>query len=167
MSESWFMPYIKRLTRDEWPLLRDIRLAALSDSPEAFLHTYDEEAAFGEMAWLAEFDRGDWNIGMEGDEPVGLLGCTRDRDVPAHQRYLEYLWVYPEWRNKGLALFMITAVLKTLRTSGVKTTFLWVLDGNHAAVRLYKRVGFVSSNHRQALEKRPGRSEERMHLDLE
>jgi hypothetical protein len=43
---------------------------------------------------------------------------------------------------------------------------LWVLDGNDVAMRLYERVGFTRNNHRQPLEARPGRSEERLRLDL-
>jgi ribosomal protein S18 acetylase RimI-like enzyme len=167
MSESWFMPYIKRLLSDEWRVLRDIRLSALADSPKAFLGTYDQEKTFNEIRWRAEFDRGYWNIGMQDSEAVGLLGCTRDKYVPAHQRYLEYLWVAREQRNNGIAHFMLTSVLETLRQSGVKTAFLWVLSDNEAAMRLYNRVGFLSTNHRQPLAGRPGVSEERMQLDLE
>ncbi len=62
---------------------------------------------------------------------------------------------------------MLTVILENLRMSGVRTAFLWVMDGNELAVRLYKRVGFVSSNDPQPLIARPGRSEERMQLDLD
>jgi ribosomal protein S18 acetylase RimI-like enzyme len=61
---------------------------------------------------------------------------------------------------------MLTIILDRLQTSGVRTVFLWVLDGNDTAIRLYKRVGFVSTNHRQPLSADPERSEERMQLDL-
>lgn len=53
-----------------------------------------------------------------------------------------------------------------LQAAGVRTAFLWVPDGNDAAVHLYERVGFVSTNHRQPLPAHPGRSEERMQLKL-
>ena len=63
---------------------------------------------------------------------------------------------------------MINEVLDRLKRSGVRTVFLWVLDGNGSAMRLYKRLGFVSCNRRQPLEGFPGRSEELMqrHLGL-
>jgi len=76
------------------------------------------------------------------------------------------MWVAPGRRHSGVALSMLITVLSRLRASGVRTVFLWVLDGNEAARNLYKRIGFVSSNHRQPLPGRPGRSEERMQLDL-
>ena len=157
---------IKRLARDEWLALRGIRLAALRESPGAFLSTYAREDSFGENSWRAEFDRGGWCIGFREGQPVSLLGVTREPGTPQHQCYLEYVWVSPECRRSGVAAFMLTVVLDQLRASGVRTAFLWVLDGNNAAVRLYKRLGFVSTNHRQPLADSPGRSEERMELDL-
>lgn len=57
---------------------------------------------------------------------------------------------------------MLTTVLDGLRADGEAIAFLWVLDGNGAAMSLYKRVGFVSTNNRQDLIAHPGRSEEEM-----
>jgi RimJ/RimL family protein N-acetyltransferase len=61
---------------------------------------------------------------------------------------------------------MLTVVLDHLRTAGVRTAYLWVLDGNEVAMRLYKRAGFIRTNHRQPLAARPGRTEERLYLNL-
>jgi len=164
MSESTFMPHIKLLVPDEWRVLRDMRLEALSESPNSFLATYEKEETFGELQWRAEFGRGDWTISIEDDERAAIVGCTRETGAPDHERYLEYLWVAPQWRNKGVARTLVTAVLVRLRRSGVRTAYLWVMDGNDAAVRLYKSVGFVSSNRQQPA--RPGRTEERMQFYL-
>ncbi len=61
---------------------------------------------------------------------------------------------------------MISRAIERLRNAGVRTVFLWVLDGNDAAVHLYRSVGFVSTNHRQPLPEHPAGNEERMRLDL-
>jgi ribosomal protein S18 acetylase RimI-like enzyme len=166
MSESTFMPHIKLLVPGEWPLLRDIRLAALRDSPHAFLASYQAEKDFDELRWRAEFGRGDWTVSIQDDEPAAIVGCTWETGISDSGRYLEYLWVAPRWRNKGVAHHMITVVLDRLRQSGVRTAYLWVLDGNDAAVRLYKSVGFISSDQRQPLAARPGRTEELMQFNL-
>jgi ribosomal protein S18 acetylase RimI-like enzyme len=97
---------------------------------------------------------------------VSLVGVTREHNTPAHQRFLEYIWVDPGFRRRGIAASMIRQVLDRLKQLGVRTVFLWVLDGNDSATRLYKRLGFASCNTRQPLEARPGRSEELMQLDL-
>jgi ribosomal protein S18 acetylase RimI-like enzyme len=103
---------------------------------------------------------------MDVGRPVSLLGCTREEEAAPYEWYLEYLWVSPESRHNGMAHRMLTNAIERLRALGVRRAFLWVLDGNDAAMRVYRRVGFVSSNYRQPLTARPGRSEERMQLDL-
>jgi ribosomal protein S18 acetylase RimI-like enzyme len=160
------MPDIKLLVPGEWPLLRDTRLAALRDSPHAFLASYQTEKDFDELRWRAEFGRGDWTISILQDEPAAIVGCTWENGISDSGRYLEYLWVAPRWRNKGVAHHMLTVVLDRLRKAGVRTAYLWVLDGNDAAVRLYKSVGFTSSDQRQPLAARPGRTEELMQINL-
>ena len=162
------MSTFKSLSSDEWITLRDARLLALRDSPAAFLATYERERLYPEAKWRAEFDRGAWNVGLDEKKPVSLLGVTREPGSPTDECYLEYLWVAPEWRGAGLALRMLELVLAQLMTDGVRTAFLWVLDGNRPARRLYERVGFVSTNDRQPIPdaERPGLVEERMLLDL-
>jgi RimJ/RimL family protein N-acetyltransferase len=169
--QKWdVMPDIRMLAPDEWRILRNVRLSALSESPQNFLTTYEREETFDEASWRAEFSRGDWYVGIAGGqsphEAVSLVGITREPDTPTHQRFLEYPWVMPEFRCRGIAFDMIKLVLDRLKGSGIRTVFLWVLDGNESAMRLYKRLGFVSCNHRQLLEALPGRSEELMKLDL-
>lgn len=166
MQKSWFMPQIKLLHPDEWTELRDIRLSALQESPCSFLSTYELEKDYGEERWRAEFTRGDWNIGTIEGRPASLLGATREPDMPHHECYLESLWVSPAYRRRGVALKMVTTVIERLQTYGVRTAFLWVIDGNEIAMTLYKQLGFVSSNYRELLDAHSGRGEERLHLNL-
>jgi ribosomal protein S18 acetylase RimI-like enzyme len=160
------MPDIKSLSSDEWLTLRDIRLSALRDSPDVFLSTHAVEVTFTEDKWRAEFNRGSWNVGYADGQPVSLIGITREPDTPMDQCYLEYIWVAPPFRHQGVAFAMLNEVLDQLKKSGVRTVFLWVLDGNDVAMRLYQRVGFTRNNHWQPLAARPGRSEERLRLEL-
>ena len=161
---------IKLLTPDDWWTLRKIRLSALRESSHAFLSTYQKESGYDEPRWRTEFARGDWYVGMvrveSADKKVCIAGVTRELGTPAHQCFLEYVWVAPKFRRQGVAFSMINEILDRLKLSGVRTVFLWVLDGNSSATRLYKRLGFVSCNHRQPLEELPGRSEELMQLHL-
>jgi len=160
---------IKVLTPDDWDVLRAIRLTALDESPDMFLSTYSQEREYDPSRWRGEFGRGDWYVSIDSespDGPVGILGITREPSTPAHQCFLEYLWVAPEVRRHGLAFTMVRQVLDQLQPVGVRTVFLWVLDGNESAMRLYKRLGFVSCNEIHPLEARPGRTEELMQLHL-
>ena len=164
------MPGINLLTSDEWRTLREVRLSALRESPYAFLSTYEAESNYDESKWRTEFARGDWYVGMvrvgSADKPVSIAGIIRESGTPAHQRFLQSVWVAPEFRRQGVAFNMINEVLNRLKLSGVRTVLLGVLDGNGRAMRLYSRLGFVSCNHRQPLEGFPGRSEQLMRLQL-
>jgi ribosomal protein S18 acetylase RimI-like enzyme len=161
---------VKVLTPNDWDALREIRLTALSESPGMFLSVYEQEAGYDESKWQGEFTRGDWYVGVvtpeSPDKPVSVLGITREPDTPAHHRFLEYVWVAPGFRRRGVAFTMIKEVLEQLHSAGVRTVFLWVLDGNDSATRVYKRIGFVSCNYSQPLEARPGRTEELMQISL-
>jgi hypothetical protein len=44
--------------------------------------------------------------------------------------------------------------------------WLWILNGNDPALRLYEQFGFQSTNQRQPLPEQPSRYEERMRLRL-
>ncbi len=154
----------RRLTPHDWYLLRDLRLTALSESPDAFLSTYDRESAYTEQTWRNEFARGDWSIATRRGRPI--VGATLESAARMHERHLEYLWVSPEYRRFGVASMLLSTVLDHLRDSGVATALLWILDGNVPALRLYERFGFTSTHERQPLEADPARSEERMTLSL-
>jgi ribosomal protein S18 acetylase RimI-like enzyme len=157
---------VKVLTEDEWPVLRDIRLSALEDSPQAFLSSFAHEVAYNEGRWRREFVRGEWAVAVAADQVIGLLGATRESAMPSHECYLEYLWVWPETRRSGVASMLLRTALDRLRDSGVRTVWLWILDGNDSAMRLYQGFGFQSTNERQRLPADPARSEERLRLSL-
>jgi ribosomal protein S18 acetylase RimI-like enzyme len=154
------------LIEDDWPRLQDIRLTALNTDPDAFLATYEREKAYGERRWRQEFSRGEWNVMCVDDQDVGLVGSTREADMPLHECDLEFLWIAPDLRRAGVATTLLRTVLDRLRDSGVRIVWLWILNGNDPAMRLYEQFGFQSTNKLQPLPGNPRRSEERMRLRL-
>jgi ribosomal protein S18 acetylase RimI-like enzyme len=94
-------------------------------------------------------------------------GVTREEAMPPHECYLEYLWVAPDFRQAGLGSILLRTVLDRLRDSGVHTVWLYILNGNHGAMRFYHKFGFQSTNERQLLPDHPAGSEERMKLRLD
>ena len=155
------------LREDQWGILRDVRLTALRDSPEAFLSKHETEVTFKEGRWREEFSRGEWVIaGGEGKPPDALIGVTRSNDIPPTDRYLEYLWVSPKARRYKLATNLIHAVLERLDASGIDTAWLWILDGNKPARELYRKCGFTSTGERQRPKADHSRWEEKMKRKL-
>lgn len=152
------------MDEEEWVMLRKIRLAALRESPEAFLSLHSEESTFEEQKWRAEFVRGEWTIEIRNDKPIALVGVTREHSTPPDECYLEYMWVCPGFRRRGVATDLLKAVLRRLLNRGFVTIWLWVLDGNEPARRLYEQCGFTSTGLTQRPHRRPWRSEELMRL---
>ena len=157
---------VEVLTENDWPRLRSIRLSALRDDPLAFLATYESEARYTERRWREEFSRGEWNVMLASGQDVGLVGATREPGVPPHECHLEFLWIAPGSRRTGAATLLLRTVLDRLRDSGVRIVWLWILNGNDPARRLYEQFGFQSTNERQPLPNDPARTEERMRLWL-
>jgi len=153
------------LREDQWTILRDIRLIALKDSPDSFLSTYDKEFDYDETRWRSEFSRGEWIIAKQDGHVVAIVGAVSGYDVPDNDRYLEYLWVSPEVRGSGVAPSLIQTVLRRLKAAEIGTVWLWILDGNDPARKLYDKCGFTSTGKRQPL---PNSTicEERMNMAL-
>jgi RimJ/RimL family protein N-acetyltransferase len=152
------------MNEEEWTMLRKMRLAALHESPRAFLSSHSEEFGYEEQKWRAEFVRGEWTIEIRDDKPVAFIGVTREQGTPPGECYLEYMWVCPPFRRCGVATDLIKAVLRRLLNQGFATIWLWVLDGNEPARRLYEKCGFTSTGLTQRPRRSPSRSEELMRL---
>jgi ribosomal protein S18 acetylase RimI-like enzyme len=150
----------------EWTTLREMRLAALRESPSSFLSSYSEESAYEEQEWRAEFERGEWTLEIRNDKAIALVGVTREQGTPPDECYLEYLWVSPGLRGRGVATDLVKNVLRRLPYLGFTTVWLWVLDGNEPARRLYNKCGFTSTSLIQRPHRSPSRSEELMMLTL-
>jgi ribosomal protein S18 acetylase RimI-like enzyme len=160
------IPRIEILACDDWSGLRDIRLSALRDSPGSFLATEEQESGYNEQRWRTELARGHWHVGVMDGLQVSLLGATREPGRPAHERFLEYLWVSPGLRRSGIGFQFFSLILDRLQAGGVRTVFLWVLNGNDVATRLYRKAGFDPVGQPVPLTARPGRSEQLFRLDL-
>jgi ribosomal protein S18 acetylase RimI-like enzyme len=132
----------------DWTRLRELRLAALLDAPDAFGGTYDDEAARDETAWR-------WWIGGEEGRSTGrtfveeregaLTGMATgmvfaERPATAH---LFGMWVRPQDRGRGVGAALVDEVVGWAAARDAERIELRVADGNDAATRLYERAGFV------------------------
>ena len=75
------MVLVRETVAQDWQALRDIRLAALQDAPDAFASTYAEQAAFTEADWQDRISRGGTFLAYVPEvstcEPAGLAGANR------------------------------------------------------------------------------------------
>ena len=125
--------------------LREVRLAALADSPRAFLKTYAEEAALP-SSWWSDLARRSATGVMDrvflAPEGGGIAGGHLEgEDV-----VLWGMWVAPGVRGSGLGGALLRAVVDWARSIGAARVVLSVRDGVPEAAGLYRSAGFAATH---------------------
>src|SRR5512132_604767 len=142
---------VRRARGDEWEALRDIRLAALTDSPDAFGSTLAEERDAGEARWRGWITGEGWAGAVAtfiADGPGSLLGMAtgyRPDDRPT-TGWLFAMWVRPERRGEGIGRGLVAAVAEWAASLDIEQLLLHVTVGNDDAVRFYASCGFVCTS---------------------
>jgi len=127
---------IRRLTTDEWALLRDVRFASLRDAPEAFTSTVEREQHYPPEVW--QLRTGNSAIAFVDGAPAGIVGWLRPEG--GDHTVLVGMWVHPEQRRRGIASGLVDHVVAA--TTGERLV-LHVLPTNVRAQTLYRASGFV------------------------
>src|SRR5512133_1433749 len=98
---------VRALTEDEWEQYRSIRLAALEESPQAFVATHAEEEAYDEDRWRDRMRRSLRLLAEADGMPVGVasVGDT-SADTPGVAQWFG-LWVAPRSRGTGVATRLV------------------------------------------------------------
>lgn len=149
----------------DWELVRDVRLAALRDAPDAFASTYEREAAYTEEQWRGWLsDRFAMFLAHRPDhaDPAGLAGVFDAGDGAG----LVSMWVRPDARGRGVGEALMNAAAGWAKDRGHDAMYLWVAEANEPARRLYERYGFTPTGDRQPLPSNPAVPEIRMRLPL-
>ncbi|MEU5579351.1 GNAT family N-acetyltransferase [Streptomyces huasconensis] len=155
---------VRAVRAEEWPQVRELRLAALRDpvAPVAFLEAYEDAAAKPDSFWqertagastgsrvrqfVAEGPHGVWAGSVtvmieEAGHDDGFGGVVERR-----QAHLVGVFVRAEHRGSGVtdALFE-AAVAWAWSVEGVERVRLYVHEDNPRAQAFYRRFGFVRS----------------------
>ncbi|MBF9072334.1 GNAT family N-acetyltransferase [Streptacidiphilus fuscans] len=139
---------LRTLTSDDWPLWRELRLAALAEAPYAFGSTLAE--------WQGDGDREErWRgrlsipgardlVAVLDGRPVGMSsGVPVEGDTTAAE--LISMWVSPAARGHGVADGLIDAIARWAVARGARTLLLSVRPDNTNATALYARHGFTDT----------------------
>jgi GNAT superfamily N-acetyltransferase len=132
---------MRRAVRGDEAILREVRLEALSEAPEAFGSTYERELARTAADWqfwispCATFIH---------ERPEGVRGIVAGLADPADPTVVQLMamWVHPAIRGSGAADALVASVLDWAKSECAKSVKLKVIQGNYRARRLYERCGF-------------------------
>ena len=119
---------IRRVRIDEAAQFRDLRLASLQETPDAFASSYEEEEH-----WTAEFyaerqrsQPDNFIIGaFDNTTLVGMVGFFRERfRKTRHVGIIWGMYVRPEYRRQNIGEKMLHYLLDEARTvQGIERTF--------------------------------------------
>ena len=127
---------IAELVPDDWARWRELRLLALTESPDAFSSMLGTWARADEARWRARLAEVAYNIVAELDgRAVGMASGVDGDEIE-----LISLYVAPEARGKGVGDALVRAIVEW---AGTRPTKLRLYPDNARALALYTRNGFV------------------------
>src|SRR5215213_692191 len=159
----------RRAQPADWKALRQLRLQALADAPDAFASTLEAEVALPAEVWQQRAKSGPMSanfIAREGGIDIGLVAVFAEPNAPGCM-HLVSMWVDPRYRRRGVARALVDQAVRWAAERRAREVVLWVADQNTAARRLYERIGFRPTGERQPLPSDPARSESCLRLALE
>jgi RimJ/RimL family protein N-acetyltransferase len=167
------MVSVRLAQADDWQRYREVRLLALTESPDAFGSTLERELAFDEATWRSRVGSGACFLAIDPAEAadsagavVGTASGYADRQGPAHERLLVGMWIAASHRGQGIAADLIAAVVAWARVEGATVVRLEVAEFNRAAQRAYRRAGFEFAGQRTPMPRDPRIVEQAMTLRL-
>ncbi|TEA79810.1 GNAT family N-acetyltransferase [Allopusillimonas ginsengisoli] len=133
---------IRRLRVVDVEDFREIRLTALKKAPEMFGSTYEVEAR-RPLEAFADRVSNVVAFGAYVDGKIVGLSVFKQEDGPkdTHKAQITGVFVEPELRAQGVASGLLQAAIDYGRDH-VEQIMLTVVEGNEAAIALYKKHGF-------------------------
>ena len=141
------MVTVRRIGLDEGTLYRDMRLASLADSPDAFSTTLESANKRSLESWTEQADSAaagrDSAIFLAFIEakPVGIAALYRDAEDQTLGEVVQ-VWVIPDRRGSRVAGELLDAVVSWARDSGFEGLSAWVNGENRRAARFFGKHGF-------------------------
>ena len=139
---------VRSLDVSQWCDYRDIRLAALKDSPHAFSSRFDEEVHHDATQWRACMVRAHRLLAERDGVPVGVVsvGPAADEDGTGD---VFGLWVTAAARNTGVSWRLVEAACDEAVKDGWKHLYYWVGTQNGRAIGFASNFGFQPTPHRR------------------
>ena len=137
---------LRRVSVDDWHLLRDVRLRALTDSPDAFGSTLAQASALSDRDWQARAGGGGLIlVAIEDGVGVAMGGTFAPADRSTV--FVWGMWTDPAARGRtigGQVLDTLLAWCWDVDRPGLACdeVRLHVTEGNDGARRLYTSRGF-------------------------
>ena len=142
---------VRALGEEDWQHYRDIRLAALRDSPDAFVATSAQEEALEEQAWRERMSRARRLVAELDGSPVGVVSLGKGDPEHSYTGELFGLWVARQGRGTGVAWKLVEAGATQAVADGHRHLGYWVGTDNGRAVAFASSFGFRPTGKRRPM----------------
>ncbi len=150
------------LSPDEWSRLRDIRLASLLESPEAFGSSYEREIAFTEKEWRELFNLNSYLVASIDGKDIAIMFLEKLRGDFGATCWVGGCWSNPQYRGIGALRSMFDYVDSVKDQRGWQIQGLGVFIVNESAIDAYEKLGFKAMGEVQESTRRQGNFYQRM-----
>lgn len=153
---------VRAIRAADAPRLRELRLRALAQSPDAFGSTVEAEAGLPESHWIELARQSELAdhvviyVAGDGHRWIGLAAGRwhdRERGVAA----LWSMWVDPTARRLHVGERLVTEVRQWAAGHGARFLRLGVITRHDDATGFYERLGFVRTGETAPLRRDPTR----------
>jgi RimJ/RimL family protein N-acetyltransferase len=135
---------IRVLGSDDLDVFRRIRLEALRAEPAAYASTAEDWEVLPDDEWRRRLTDTPVFVALREGEPVGIMGLMRQRSSKmAHRATIIMVYLRKSLRGSGLATELLEALTNFARHHGIRQLELAVSAENPAAIRFYRREGFI------------------------
>ena len=142
--------HVRPLGEDDWQDYRSVRLAALRESPEAFVATAEDEASYDEDFWRERMRRSARLVAERDGEAIGVVSVgSAKEDKTAGELF--GLWVRPEARGSGVATTLVRQGARLATERGQSHLVYWVGTENGRAVAFASGMGFRPTDYRRPM----------------
>ena len=134
--------------------LRNIRLEALADTPEAYGSTYEESVKWSKLKWRWIAKSWNYYLGECDGVVCGMASGGTNEDHPGTW-WLYGMYVTPSARGSGVADLLVERVSSWARAQGASELFLHVTASVVRARAFYAKMGFRENGATIVMERDP------------
>ena len=136
---------IRRIRPEDGLVLRDLRLRAIADAPDAFGQPLEEARRQPQREWdrnARQSSHGNSRTWLIAESESRTVGLVQGRKRRPRTLLLFSMWVDPRDRRLGVGRDLIDRLEDWARGWNGSETILWVLAVNAPAIEFYRDLGF-------------------------
>ena len=134
------------LMPEGWREYRNLRLLALTNAPDAFGSTFEEEISRSPESWRSDLESSEMKFlfAQEGKRFVGMTGYYRKPLTKLHHIVTIFgIYVDETFRGQGVGTQLLDELLlEAKQDHAIKKIKLKMVEDNVAALKLYEHHGF-------------------------